>query len=287
VEPSLHGRTALVAGAASRTGKRTAIGLAKLGATVVLVAPQRGRGMVLRQEVRRESGNDSVELVIGDVSLQRDVHQIAEGFRERHDRLHLLIHGTSAAFAEREVTEDGIERTFASNYLSSFLLTSLLLDELRAGAPSRVVTVASRAHRQVSLDFDDLQSERDYSSAKAFAQSELATILFTYELASRLDGTGVTVNCVEPGATEIAGPATVANRLPRPLRLLGIPFRHTARRGAKSLLRIAAAPELEKVSCEYFSPRGSEKRTSAETYDPAIAARLWEESERLVGVMVS
>ncbi len=287
METSLYGKTALVAGAASRTGKRTAIGLAKLGATIVLVAPERGHGMVLRQEVRRESANDTVEMLTGDMSLQRDVHRIAEGFRERHEKLHLLIHGASAAFAERELTEDGIERTFATNYLSAFLLTSLLLDELRAAAPSRVVTVASRAHRQFSLDFDDLQNEDDYSPAKAFARSELATILFTYELASRLDGTGVTVNCAEPGAVDAAGPGTMAAKLPRPLRLLAVPFRRTARRGAKSLLRIAASPELEMVSCEYFSPRGSEKRTSAETYDPAIAARLWEESERLVGVMVS
>jgi NAD(P)-dependent dehydrogenase (short-subunit alcohol dehydrogenase family) len=279
VESSLQGKTALVTGADSRTGKRTAIGLAKLGATVVLVTPDRGHGLVLRQAIRRESGNDAVELLPGDVSMQRDVHRIAEGFRERHDRLHLLIHGASVCYPEREVTEDGIERTFATAYLSTFLLTSLLLDELRAAAPSRVVTVASRAHRQVSIDFDDLQSEQDYSAAKAFAQAQLATILFTYELASRLDGTGVTVNCVAPNAVE-SGRATGA------LGRLIAPLRRTPRRGAKTLLRVAAAPELENVSCEYFSPRGSEQRTSAETYDPAVAAQLWEESERLVGVMV-
>lgn len=280
METSLQGRTALVTGADTGAGKRTAIGLAKLGATVVLVAPDRGHGMVLRQEVRRESGSEAVELLTGDLSVQRDVHHVAEGFRERHNRLDLLILGTRAQYAQREVTEDGIERTFATNYLSAFLLTCLLLDELRAAAPSRVVTVASRAHRQVSLDFDDVQSERDYACSRAFGQSQLATILFTYELASRLDGTGVTVNCVEPVVT--GG----SNRLPRPLRLLRKPFSLSARRAARSLVRVAAAPELETVSAEYFSPRGSEKRTSPETYDPAIAAQLWEESERLVGVMV-
>lgn len=273
MDSSLHGRTALITGADSRTGKRTAIRLARLGATVVLVVPDRGRGMVLRQEVRRESGSEAVELLPGDVAVQRDVHSVAEGFRERHDRLHLLIHGARAQYDRREVTEDGIERTFATTYLSGFLLTCLLLDELRAAAPARVVTMASRAHRQATLDFDDLQSERGYTAAKAFGQAELATILFTYELASRLDGTGVTVNCVEPTASQ-------------PARRLPLAVRGGARRSAKSVLRVAAAPELETVSAEYFSSRGAEKRTSAETYDPAIAAQLWEESERLVGVMV-
>lgn len=266
METSLHGKTALVTGADSRVGKRTAIGLAQLGAGVVLVAPDAERGKVLKQEVRRESGSDAVELLEGDVAIQRDVHRIAEGFRARNDRLHLLVHAASTRCDTRTVTEDGIEQTFATNYLSAFLLTTLLLDELRAGAPSRVVTVASPAHRHASLDFDDLQSERDYSASRAFAQSKLATILYTYELAGRLDGSGVTVNCVEPGE----------RRLPLA----------RDRRRARSLVRIATNPELERVSAEYFSRRGSAKRTSAETYDPAIAAQLWEASERLVGVMV-
>ncbi len=260
MERLLEGKIALVTGAGSGIGKQTAIGLAKRGATVVLVAGDRERGAVLKQEVRRISGSDAVELLVADLSSQRGVHQLAEDFRARWDRLSVLVNDAGGLFRERQLTVDGIERTFAVNYLSAFQLTNLLTDELCAGAPSRVVNVASRAHRSAHLDFDDLQSEHDYSPQRAYAQAKLATILFTYELASRFDGSGVTVNCVEP--------------------------RRTARRGARSLVHVAAAPDLETVSAECFSPSGGEKRTSSETYDPAVAAELWEASEALLGVRV-
>lgn len=275
MEPSLRGRTALVTGTQAGIGKHTAIGLAELGAAVVLVAPVGAQSSVLKQEVRRESGSDDVEVLDGDVGLQRDVHHVAGEFLARHDRLDLLIHTACARYDEREVTEDGIERTLAVNYLSTFLLTSLLLDELRAGAPSRVLAVTSKSHRHVSLDFDDLQGESAYTAARAYAQSKLATILFTYELAGRLDGSGVTVNCVAPGTADSERGAT------RPATLSW-----SDRRAARALLRAAAAPELETVSAECLSRRGTARRTSADTYDPAIAASLWEATEGLVGVRV-
>lgn len=276
MEPSLRGKTALVTGTDASIGKQTAIGLAELGAAVVLVAPAGAQSAVMKQEVRRESGSEAVEVLDGDVAVQRDVHHVAEEFRARHDRLDLLVHTACARYDQREVTEDGVERTLATNYLSAFLLTSLLLDELRAGAPSRVLTVTSRAHRHVSLDFDDLQGERDYAGPKAYAQAKLATILWTYELAGRLDGSGVTVNCVAPATSETERGATRAPTFSS----------WGAHRAARGLLRVAAAPDLEQVSAECFSRRGAEKRTSADTYDPAIAASLWEATERLVGVMV-
>jgi NAD(P)-dependent dehydrogenase (short-subunit alcohol dehydrogenase family) len=261
VETKLGGKTALLTGATSGIGKRTAIGLGALGATVVVVARDRERGRIVQQEIRRESGNDAVELLVADLTAQRNVRALAAEFRERHDRLHLLVHATGARFGARGLTEDRLERTFALNYLAAFQLTNLLLDELRAGAPSRVLNVVSRVPRGVHLDLDDLQGERDYVPARAHAQSTLATILWTYELASRLDGTGVTVNCVEQG-------------------------RRRSRRAARTLLRVATAPELEAVSAECFSTSGVEKRTRNETYDPALAAQLWEASERLVGALV-
>lgn len=282
----LAGKTALVTGATSGLGKQTAIGLAALGSTVVVVSRDRTRGRVVQQEVRRESGNHAVELLVADLSSQREVRALASGFRQRHDRLDLLVNGAGAQFAERGVTEDGLERTFAVNYLSAFQLTNLLLDELAAGAPSRVLNVVSRAHRGVHLDVDDLHREREYLPGRAYAQSKLATILWTYELASRLDGSGITVNCVEPGwvhtnlRRELRG-------WPKAVHVLTAPFRRSARRGARSLLHVATAQELETVSAECFSKTGAEKRTSNETYDPALAAQLWEVSERLSGGLVS
>jgi NAD(P)-dependent dehydrogenase (short-subunit alcohol dehydrogenase family) len=275
VERSLRGKTALVTGTQAGIGKQTAIDLAELGAAVVLVAPAGAQSAVVKQEVSRESGSEAVDVLDGDLAVQRDVHYVAEQFRARHDRLDLLVHTACARYEQREVTEDGVERTLATNFLSTFLLTSLLLDELRAGAPSRVLTVSSSAHRHVSLDFDDLQGERAYDASRAYAQSKLATILFTYELAGRLDGSGVTVNCVTPGTAGTERGST------RPAT-----FSWGARRASRALLRVAAAPDLETVSAECFSRRGAEKRTSADTYDPAIAASLWEATERLVGVMV-
>jgi len=281
VESLLQGKTALVTGAMSGIGKQTAIGLAKRGATVVLVARDRERGAVRKQEVRRISGSPQVELLVADLSTQRGVAGLAEAFRARWDDLSVLVNGIDARFEQRSVTEDGVERTLATNYLSAFLLTNLLREELRAGAPSRIVNVASRAHRGAHLDFDDLHSERDYSAQRAYAQSKLAMILFTYELASRLDS-GVTVNCVEPGAVLTPRGAT---GLARVGGVLAAPLRR-GRRGVRGLLHVATAPDLETVSAECFSPSGAERRTSNESYDPMVAAQLWEASEALAAARV-
>lgn len=262
VKAKLGGRTALVTGATSGIGKRAAIGLGALGARVVVVARDRERGRIMQQEIRRESGNDAVELLVADLVSQRDVRGLAAEFRARHDRLDLLVNGVNARFAERGTTQEGLERTFAVNYLAAFQLTDLLLDELRNAAPARVLNIVPRIPRGVHLALDDLQGARVYTGSAAVAQSALATILWTYELASRLDGSGITVNCLERGR------------------------RWRSRRGARSLLQIVTDPELEVVSAECFSASGAEKRTSNETYDPAIAAQLWEESQRLTGALV-
>ena len=254
---SLHGRVALVTGATSGTGRQTAIGLARRGARVVAVARDPERGAVAKQTIRRLSGSDQVELLVCDLLSQRSVTQLAEAFRARHDRLDLLVNCASASFRYRGETEDRVERTFAVNYLSAFLLTTLLLEPLADAAPSRVVNVVSRAHRTGHVDLDDLHSVHGYSPSRAHGQAQLATVLFTYELACRLDGLGITVNCVEP---------------PRAGSI------------ARNVLRVATDPALEQVSAEFFDRWGVQRKTSDESYDPGIAASLWHASEDLIRV---
>src|SRR5215212_3378073 len=204
-EPEKHGgvmdeKICLITGATSGIGKATAIGLADMGARVVMVGRDRGRGEAALAEIKERSANASVDLLLADLSSQEEVRWLADEFKEAHPRLDVLINNAGVIRSKRVASADGIEMTFAVNHLAHFLLTNLLLELLKATAPSRIVNVSSGEQRNGTIDFDDLQGEKGYKTAKAYGQSKLANILFTYELARRLEGTGVSTNCLHPGA---------------------------------------------------------------------------------------
>lgn len=277
----MAGRVCLVTGANSGIGLVTAQKLAGLGATVVMVCRDGDRGERALEEVRRGGKGAPVELMLCDLASLGSVRSLAEEYAEKHDTLHVLVNNAGVAKVRRSVTADGFEATFQVNYLSPFLLTDLLLGLLKKSAPSRVVNVSSAAHFGGRLDFGDLQMEKGYGVMKAYSQSKLALVLFTYELARRLEGTGVTANCLHPGtvATNIwgraMGPAAFLGKVSR-LFLIG------PEKGAETSVYLATSPEVEGVTGKYFDQM-REKRSSADSYDEALAQRLWSATVPLVG----
>lgn len=177
----MNNKVCMITGASSGIGKATALGLAKMGATVVIVARDQGRGQVAAAEIQAASGNPRVDLLVADLSSQKAVRQLASEFTSRYDRLHVLVNNAGIALTKRTVTEEGLEKVFAVNYLAPFLLTNLLLEALKSSVPARVVNVAGDFHRKASLQFNDLMSEKDYNSLRANNQAKLALILFTFE----------------------------------------------------------------------------------------------------------
>ena len=277
----MHGKVCVVTGANSGIGKETALGLAQLGATVVLVCRSQDRGAAALAEIKQRSGNDSVALLVADLSSERQVRRVAAAYRQQFDRLDVLVNNAALARRKRAVTENGVELTLAVNHLAPFLLTNLLLDRLKASAPARVVTVSSAAHKDAEINFADLQGGQRYATFGfgAYSQSKLANVLFTYELARRLEGTGVTANCLHPGvvATGIFRDTPLWLRtglaLARPL-ILG------SAQGADTVLYLATAPEVAEVSGRYFEKR-KPVQSSPLSYDTEVARRLWEVSEAL------
>ena len=272
----MHGKVCIVTGANSGIGRVAALGLAERGATVVLVCRNEERGAPVLEEIERRGG--SATLLTADLASQRQVRAAAAAVRERFERLDVLINNAGiAGWGSRLVSEDGLELTFAVNHLAPFLLTDLLLDRLKASAPARVVTVSSAAHKNVALDFDDLQGERRYSGFGAYSRSKLANILFTRELSRRLEGTGVTANCLHPGVVATG----IFRNIPRWMRaILTSPLVLSPEKGADTLLYLATAPEIAEVSGSYFVRR-KPVRTSRASQDAEAARRLWEASEAL------
>ena len=197
----MTGRTVLVTGASGGIGRTTALGLARIGADLAIIGRDRGRTEDAAREIRA-AGGGRVDLFIADLSSQSEVRELAEELLQSLSRIHVLINNVGGYFDTRHTTADGLERTFALNHLAPFLLTNLLLEKLKQSASARVVTVSSNAHATGRIDFRDLQGERSYSGARAYSQSKLANILFSYELARRLKGTSVTANALHPGAGE-------------------------------------------------------------------------------------
>jgi NAD(P)-dependent dehydrogenase (short-subunit alcohol dehydrogenase family) len=231
----------------------------------------------------RAAGGGQVEVFVADLSSQSQVRRLADEVLQRLSRIDVLVNNVGGYWNTRHVTADGLERTFALNHLAPFLLTNLLWDRLSNSAPARVVTVASNAHAQGRIDFDDLQGERSYSGARAYSQSKLANVLFTYELARRLPATSVTANALHPGLTRTSfgaeDPGGVQRRLVPFLR----PFMKAPAEGAATSIHLASAPELARVTGRYFA-KGRPRRSSKASYDQAAGARLWQVSAELVGL---
>ncbi len=281
----MSGKVCLVTGATSGIGEVTAGELARKGATVVVVGrnPQKCEATVGR--IRERTGNPAVEPLVADLSSQVEVRRLAEEFVRRHDRLDVLVNNAGALLMDRRVSVDGIEMTFALNHLAYFLLTDLLLDRLRASAPSRIVVVSSDAHRGVTMDFDDLGGRAKYRGFRAYSRSKLANVLFVRELARRLEGTGVTANALHPGFVASGffsgdGPAWWAMR-----RLAGL-FAVTPERGAKTSVYLASSPEVEGVTGQYFVKEKPVEPSWA-ARDEEAARRLWRVSEEMTGQVAS
>jgi len=282
VDTYMQGKICLVTGANSGIGKATALGLAQMGATVVMVCRDRARGEAAQSEIKAKSGNTAVDLLLADLSSQQAVRQLAEEFKQRYSQLHVLINNAGVFNLTRRETVDGLEMTFAVNQLAPFLLTNLLLDVLKASAPARIVNVDSDAHEGGYINMDDLQSATSYKPMRSYGQSKLALLLYSYELARRLQGTGVTVNALHPG---FVGTNIAQGYPPRPVHtvtnfimsLIGI----SPEEGAKTSLYLATLPEVEGVTGKYFV-KSAPKQSHALSYDESLQQRIWDESAKLV-----
>jgi NAD(P)-dependent dehydrogenase (short-subunit alcohol dehydrogenase family) len=273
------GNVALVTGANAGLGKALATALARQGATVVMLCRDAGKGEEARREIARETGNPGIELLIADLADQEAVREAARQFREHHPQLHLLVNNAGAHIQQRRLSPDGIELNLAVNHLSSFLLTQLLLDPLRASAPARIVNVASASMTR-TIDLDDLQGERAFAPFAAYGQAKLAMVLCTYALARRLKGTGVTVNALHPGLTGTHIVDDVAPPLARPFLGIIKRFLLTPEQGARTALYLATSPAVAAVSGKYFV-RERERPSVPISYDEALQERVWAISAEL------
>jgi NAD(P)-dependent dehydrogenase (short-subunit alcohol dehydrogenase family) len=273
---SLSGKICLVTGANSGIGRSAAHVLAQMNATVVMVCRDRRRAEPVRDEIKAATGNQNVELMICDLSSQTDLRRFAGEFIKTHNRLDMLLNNAGIVVRKRSLTEDGIESTFAVNHLGYFLLTNLLLDLLKKSAPSRIVNVSSAAHAYGKIDFDDLQGEKKYGGFAAYANSKLANVLFTYELARRLEGSGVTANCLHPGPVATG----LFRNLPKPIEALIKLVTISPDKGAETSVYVASSPEVEGVTGKYFAKK-RERKTSKQSYNEEAAHRLWEVSKKM------
>ncbi len=279
----MEGKIVLITGGTSGIGRAAATALAAMEAEVVLSGRSRERGEAALAEIRHASGNDKVSLMIADLAVQAEVRKLADNFRERHDRLDVLVNNAGLIQSKRKETPDGIELTLAVNHLAPFLLTNLLLDLLEKSAPSRVITVSSEARRHAEIDFDDLQSERRYRAFPVYGMTKKANILFTYELAERLEGTGVVANCVHPGGVNTNFGDD--NRSPGILLFRAFkPFMRTPEQGADTVIYLASSPEAAEMNGMYLTDR--EEVSPAEPRDAMAQKRLWEVSTSLTNLEV-
>ena len=279
----LMGRVCLVTGATAGIGAVSARELARMGATVVGVGRNPDKCATVGERVKSETGNPQVEFLSADLSSQAQVRRLAEAFKQKYDRLEVLVNNAGAYYLTRQDCVDGIELTFALNHLGYFLLTNLLLDLIKASAPARIVNVSSNAHQSARMDFASLKGGGFYNSWAAYSQSKLANLLFTYELARRLEGTGVTVNALHPGFVAssfahnngwlVAWGTKVAQKLAG----------RTPEDGARTVIYLATSPEVEGISGKYFI---DEKvvDSSPVSYDETSAKRLWVVSEQMTGL---
>jgi NAD(P)-dependent dehydrogenase (short-subunit alcohol dehydrogenase family) len=275
----LKGKTVLVTGATAGIGRETALGVAKLGAHVVIVGrnPEKTKRVV--DELKAASGNQQIDFLLADLSLLAEVRKLAEAFISRFGTLHVLINNVGAINLKREVTKEGHELTFAMNHLGLFLLSELLTPALQKGAPSRIINLSSDAHRAGGINFDDLQAERGYSSFRVYSNSKLMNLLFTRELSRRLADQKITVNAVHPGmvASDFMTKPGIMGKIANAfVQLFGI----SPEAGARTSVFLASSPEVEGVTGKYFV-KSKARTPSKDAQSDEAARRLWEVSEKL------
>jgi len=279
METELKGKIALVTGATSGIGLVTARELARMGAQVTIVSRNAEKCAAVAERIQADTSRP-VEFIAADLSLLAGSMLAAAAFKQRHTRLHILVNNAGAYFVRRQLTADGFEMTFALNHLSYFLLTNLLLDVLKSSAPARIVNVSSGAHAGAKLDFDDLQSTKHYQGFQAYGRSKLANLLFTYELARRLDGSGVTANALHPGFVASGFARNNGRLFNVGTWMVGKVFGRKPEQGAATSLYLAASPEVEGVSGRYYADC-KPIQSSPESYQPGRAEKLWQVSLEL------
>ncbi|MFB3042685.1 MAG: SDR family oxidoreductase [Nitrososphaerales archaeon] len=279
----MSGRVCMITGTTSGIGKATALGLAKMGATVIMVARNEADLRVAIDDIKEKTANESIDLIVADLSSQESIHRLAEDFRNKYQHLHVLINNAGLTAEHKTLSVDGIDTLFAVNYLAPFLLTNLLLDVLKVSAPSRIVNVSSDGHKFGRIDFDDIQSKKR-SAIGAYGDSKLALNLFTYELARKIKGTGVTANALHPGvvATNI-GSHDSSPFITRFIWKIFKVFMSSPDKGAQTSMFLASSPDVDGVSGKYFV-KSKETRSSKESYDESVGQRLWQVSEELTKV---
>jgi NAD(P)-dependent dehydrogenase (short-subunit alcohol dehydrogenase family) len=251
-----------------------------MGATVVLVArdPQKGKSVL--EEIRTKAGHTNLDLFIADLSSQASIRKLAENFKGKYKQLHILVNNAGGFSFTRKTTADGIEYTFALNYLAYFLLTHLLLEVLKVSAPARIVNVSSGAQGMAKMNFEDPQGQKRYSGQSAYNQSKLANVLFTYALAHRLEGSGVTATVLHPGVVRTNFGRENPPFVFRLLFPLITPFMLTPEKGAETSLYLASSPEVEGITGKYFANKKA-VRSNPVSYDQTVQERLWQLSEEL------
>ena len=287
----MKGKICIITGSNSGIGKETAIGLAKMGATIIMVVRDQERGEKARKEIVKQTGNDSVDLMICDLSSMSSIRHLAEEFKKKYDRLDVLINNAGAVFSKREVTSEGFERTLAVNYLGPFLLTRELMDLLKSGAPSRIINVSSGLAKDGKVDLDDLQSEMSYPRMKAYSRrhapvydnAKLMVMMFTYELARRLKGSGVTVNVLMPGFTATNLGKSSGSLTSSIMFKMVRPMQQSAKKGAETSIYLASSNEVKNLTGKCFAKK-KETKTCPASYDEELQKRLWSKTESMLGL---
>lgn len=277
----MKGRVCLVTGGSSGVGKATAMGIARLGATVIILCRSRERGERAVEEIKTSSGNENISLMLADLSAQESIRRFADDFKRSQSSLHVLSNNAGIMLFERQLTPDGIEKVFATDYLSHFLLTNLLLDLLKASAPSRIITVAGnpRHVRRARIDFDDIQLERGFTWVRAAVRAFLARVVFTFELARRITGSGVTANAFDPGLVR----TYIHRSLPWYMRIPVSLMQPLLSGRCETSVYLASSPEVETITGKLFVNRRAVDYQPV-GYSPGVGRRLWEISEELTGL---
>ena len=277
---TMNSKICLVTGGTNGIGKATAQALARLGATVVIVGRNAPKTAELVEEIRAASGNKNVDSLLADLSSQRDVRRLADEFKSKYAHLHVLLNNAGGFFMRRQLSVDGIEMTFALNHLAAFLLTDLLLDTIKASAPARIINVSSGAHISGRIEFDNLQGERDYGP-RAYDNSKLANLLFTVELAHRLEGSGVTVNALHPGFVATGFAKNNGKIIAALIGLLAPLVARSPEKGAETSIYLASSPDVEGITAKYFYDSHVIPAAPRAT-DRAVARKLWDVSAEMV-----